>query len=89
MQNATDIQKFHVSIKRKIKSTFKKHLCSPPTVLEDYLIGRVLGKGAYGKVNLAVHKLAMKVCAVKSINKELCKTKNDQLRVVNERFMVI
>lgn len=33
-----------------------------------YKIGRVLGRGAYGKVNIAAHKLSKKLCAVKSIN---------------------
>ena len=33
-----------------------------------YRIGRVLGRGAYGKVNIAAQKLSKKLCAVKSIN---------------------
>lgn len=30
----------------------------------------MLGKGAFGKVNLAIHKLTQKFTAVKSINKQ-------------------
>ena len=41
-------------IKRVIKMHFKKHFCEPPTELKMYKIGRVLGKGAYGKVNIAM-----------------------------------
>jgi serine/threonine protein kinase len=37
--------------------------------LFNYKIGRVLGRGAFGKINLAFHKLTKKLCAVKSINK--------------------
>lgn len=47
---------------------FKKHFCEPPTELKMYKIGRVLGKGAYGKVNIAMQRLTGKICAVKSIN---------------------
>jgi serine/threonine protein kinase len=35
-----------------------------------YRIGRVLGRGAFGKVNLSSHKLNEKLVAIKSINKE-------------------
>lgn len=63
-------------------------MCAPTTKVDDYMIGRVLGKGAYGKVNLALQKLSLKVCAVKSINKDIIKTENDLLRITTERFMV-
>ena len=33
-----------------------------------YNIGRILGKGAYGKVNLAQQKLSGRLLAVKSVN---------------------
>ena len=37
---------------------------------EFYKIGKVIGKGAFGKVNLAMHKLVRKLVALKSLNKE-------------------
>ncbi len=40
-----------------------------------YKIGRILGRGAYGKVNLAQHKLTRALCAVKSIKKKVNDTK--------------
>lgn len=58
-------------VKRKIKVAFKRDLAPPLTVIDFYSIGRVLGKGAYGKVNLAIQKLTRRLCAVKSINKVL------------------
>mgnify|MGYP000878724110 CR=1 FL=1 len=37
---------------------------------EYYKIGKVIGKGAFGKVNLAIHRLTGKFVALKSISKE-------------------
>jgi len=42
--------------------------------LEFYLIGKLLGKGAFGKVNLCVHILSGKLVAIKSIKKISLKT---------------
>ena len=39
------------------------------TKMEYYKIGKVIGKGAFGKVNLAIHRLTGKFVALKSINK--------------------
>jgi len=39
------------------------------TKLEYYRIGKIIGKGAYGKVHLAIHHLTGKFVALKSINK--------------------
>ena len=58
------------NVRDRIKETF---LTSPftsfVTILECYRVGKVLGKGAFGKVNLALHKLTKKFVAIKSINK--------------------
>lgn len=58
-------------IKRDIKVSFKKTKQPPPSKLSYYKIGRIIGRGAYGKVNIAVQKLAQKIVAVKSVNKKL------------------
>ena len=65
-------------IKRDIKVSFKRDVCAPDTILDYeiprdkwyYKIGRKIGRGSFGKVNLALHKLTRKVVAVKSISKE-------------------
>ena len=49
---------------------FKNFSCAPPTTCEFYRIGRMLGKGAFGKVSLAMHKLAEQLVAIKSMSKE-------------------
>jgi serine/threonine protein kinase len=42
----------------------------PVTTTDFYRIGKMLGRGAFGKVNLAMHKLIRKLVAIKSLNKE-------------------
>lgn len=41
-------------IKRLIKMSQKRYGVCPDTKLEMFKIGRILGKGSYGKVNLAI-----------------------------------
>ena len=45
---------------------------NPPikTNAEYYRIGKMLGKGAFGRVNLAMHKITEHLVAVKSMNKQ-------------------
>ena len=45
-------------LKKLIKVNFSKFNEPPSTTSEFYRIGRVLGRGAFGKVNLAAHKLS-------------------------------
>jgi serine/threonine protein kinase len=45
----------------------------PITTTDFYRIGKMLGRGAFGKVNLAMHKLVRKLVAIKSLNKECLK----------------
>ena len=40
------------------------------TEIEDYLIGGLLGEGAYGKVNLATEKKTQRAVAIKEVNKK-------------------
>ena len=46
-------------------------LSNPPIKTNDeyYRIGKMLGKGAFGRVNLAMHKITEHLVAVKSMNK--------------------
>jgi serine/threonine protein kinase len=41
----------------------------PSTTLDFYKFIKVLGKGAFGKITLGVHKLTGKKVAIKSIDK--------------------
>lgn len=48
------------------------------------MIGRMLGKGAFGKVHLCVHKLSEKMVAIKSLPKEYLNQGNNNDKLKNE-----
>ena len=53
-----------------IQKSFKDTKEPPITTTDFYRIGKMLGRGAFGKVNLAMHKLVRKLVAIKALNKE-------------------
>jgi hypothetical protein len=71
-------------IKKDIKVSFKRDSKSPLTKLDYFKFGRILGRGSFGKVNLALHKLTRKIVAVKSINKMKKKDESNYKKVRNE-----
>lgn len=44
----------------------------------------MLGKGAFGKVNLGLHRLTRKLVAIKSINMEYMKDESSKKKMSNE-----
>ena len=60
-------------IRKLNKEMFAKYNRPPKTQLVVYKIGKMLGKGAFGKVNLGLHRLTRKLCAIKSINMDFMK----------------
>jgi len=71
-------------LSEKIKAYGKAHLYKsyPKTNISFYKIGRIIGRGAFGKVNLALHILSGYLVAMKSFNKNklqipLYKIKNE------------
>ena len=59
-----------IQIASKVKESFEEKNVAPLTTTEFYRAGKMLGRGAFGKVNLGMHKLTRKLVAIKSINKE-------------------
>ena len=59
-------------LSKKIKQYGKAHnyLEYPKTSLEFYKIGRSIGHGAFGKVNIALHVLSGHIVSIKSFNKK-------------------
>jgi hypothetical protein len=48
----------HQKLIHHIKESFSKNGECPATTVEFYRIGKVLGKGAFGKVNIALQVVA-------------------------------
>lgn len=67
-----------------IKLSFNQTGQPPNTTVDFYRVGKVLGKGAFGKVNLALHKLTQKFVAVKSINKQYLSEETQTKKVMQE-----
>jgi serine/threonine protein kinase len=44
----------------------------------------MLGKGAFGKVNLGLHRLTRKLVAIKSINMDFMKEESQKKKIMNE-----
>lgn len=59
------------------------------TKTEYYKIGKVIGKGAFGKVNLAIHRLTGKFVALKSISKAMMKMDETSLNKVRQEYKIL
>jgi len=71
-------------LKRYIMSSYKKTNTVPQTNIEFYRIGKILGKGAFGKVNLSLHQVTQKMVAIKSINKTYFSEDSQTKKVMQE-----
>ena len=67
-----------------IRTYFEQHREAPPTTIEFYRVGKLLGKGAFGKVNLGMHKLTGKLVALKAVNKEFLGDSVSKKKVMQE-----
>ena len=54
------------------------------TKIDYYKIGKVIGKGAFGKVNLAINRLTGKFVALKSINKTYMTDESSLKKIMQE-----
>ena len=67
-----------------IKDYYNKYKEYPQTKLSFYLFGRLIGRGAFGKVNLGLHILSGKIVAIKSFNKSKFKDENSRQKIYHE-----
>jgi len=56
-----------------IEESFATMGAPPATTVDFYWCGKILGKGAFGQVTLAMHKLSKKLVACKAINWSILK----------------
>ena len=67
-----------IKLSNYIKEYYKKNNSYPSTNLNFYKYGRLIGQGAFGKVNLGLNVLTGRVVAIKSFNKKNIITKNNE-----------
>ena len=69
---------------RVISDCFEKYNKMPKTRIELYRVGKILGKGAFGKVNLGLHRLTRKLVAIKSTDKDQIKEESMRRKFLQE-----
>ena len=67
-----------------IKEYYSKNKEYPKTDISFYKFGRMIGKGAFGKVNLGLNLLTGRVVAIKSFNKENIKNEISRKKILYE-----
>lgn len=76
-------------VMRMIQSSFASNNQPPVTTTDFYRIGKMLGRGAFGKVNLAMHKLVRKLVAIKSLNKECLTDEVQKQKLMKEVSLLL
>jgi serine/threonine protein kinase len=71
-----------------IKNSFKSNGCAPSTSLDFYKVGRQIGNGAFGKVNLAVHRLTGIQVAIKTIERNFIRDEKTRRKIFQEVFIM-
>lgn len=75
-------------IVKQVKDSFKLADPSVNTNNDFYRIGKCIGKGAFGKVHLAVQKLTQSLVAIKSINKQYLLDDASKRKVMQEVYIL-
>ena len=66
----------------------KKYKEIPTTTLDYYKFVKLIGKGAFGKVTLGIHKLTGKYVAIKTIDKAYMKDDFSRRKVFQEVYIL-
>lgn len=82
--NLSPKSKASMKLRRLINMSFKMTGKAPDSTSDFYRIGKVLGRGAFGKVNLTIHRLSEEMVAIKSINKEFLTDEASKNKVMKE-----
>jgi len=73
-----------VEISNIIRKSFLQKGDAPKTTPNFYRAGKMLGRGAFGKVSMGMHKLSRKLVALKCINKEFMTDDKQKSKVMHE-----
>ena len=60
----------------------------PPTTVDFYKFVKLIGKGAFGKVTLGIHKLTQKKVAIKTVDKALMKDEYSKRKLLQEVYLL-
>jgi serine/threonine protein kinase len=71
------------------KRSKKKRKEKKKVSLDDFEVKKLIGKGGFGQVYLAIHKATNRVMALKQMNKQLIIDKNKVEHIKNERRILI
>ena len=72
------------NLSKYIKDYFINHSCYPPTDISFYKFGRVIGRGAFGKVNIGLNILTGRIVAIKSFNKKNLSNEKAKKKILYE-----
>ena len=67
-----------------IKDYYKQNSCYPNTDLSFYKYGRIIGRGAFGKVNIGLNILTGRIVAIKSFNKKNIINESSKKKILYE-----
>lgn len=82
--NPWDMTKSKEDLIEQIKSYIRENGKEPETKAKFYRVGKLLGRGAFGKVSLGMHKATNQLVAIKSINKEFLEEERSRRKVAKE-----
>ena len=71
-------------LSKYIKEYYSLHEDYPKSQISFYEYGRLIGKGAFGKVNLGLHILTGRIVAIKSFNKKSLRKEGAKKKIYTE-----
>ena len=72
------------NLSKYIKEYYKSHFSYPPTDISFYKFGRMIGRGAFGKVNIGLNILTGRIVAIKSFNKQNISNEKAKKKIIYE-----
>ena len=72
------------NLSKYIKDYYKSHSSYPKTDISFYKFGRMIGRGAFGKVNIGLNILTGRIVAIKSFNKQNLSNEKAKRKILYE-----
>ena len=72
------------NLSKYIRDYYKTHSFYPPTDISFYKFGRMIGRGAFGKVNIGLNILTGRIVAIKSFNKKKLSNEKAKKKILYE-----